>query len=135
MSGSGSSGTSSSGSSGGSVSASSDSSLGSSSAPSSASSSGSSSASSLGSPASGVGSLEALVVVEDTVSLEDVTMLEFVLVASSESVAVSVVDVLEDLEDFLVEDGEAVLETSDVLESLEELELALDDTVLALVAL
>lgn len=72
---------------------------------------------------------------EDTVSLEDVTVLEFMLVESSASVAVSVVDVLEDLEECVVEDGEAVLETRDVLEALEAVEVALDDTVLALVAL
>lgn len=63
------------------------------------------------------------------------TVLDFALVASSASVAVSVVDVLEDLEGCVVEDGEAVLETRDVLEALEEVEIALDDTMLALVAL
>lgn len=68
------------------------------------------------------------------VPLEDVTVLVFVLVASSASVAVSVVDVLEDLEECVVEDGEAVLETRDVLKAVEEVEVVLDDTVLALVA-
>jgi len=72
--------------------------------------------------------------VEDMVPLEDVTVLVFVLVASSASVAVSVVDVLEDLEECVVEDGEAVLETRDVLKAVEEVEVVLDDTVLALVA-
>lgn len=71
---------------------------------------------------------------EDMVPLEDVTVLVFVLVASSASVAVSVVDVLEDLEECVVEDGEAVLETRDVLKAVEEVEVVLDDTVLALVA-
>jgi hypothetical protein len=45
------------------------------------------------------------------------------------------VDVLLDLEECLVEDGEAVLETRDVLEAVEEVEVVLDDTVLVLVAL
>lgn len=135
MSGSGSSGTSTSESSSGSVSASSESWLGSSSTSSSASSSGSFSTLSSGPPASELGSLDALVVVENTVSLEDVAVLAFVLVASSASFAVSVADVPADLEECVVEDGEAVLETRDLLKVLEEVEVALSDTVLALVAL